>query len=184
MQNDIRLAGLLTNTNESVASLSMNGPVLLVFLRHFGCIFCRESLRDLSQKRAAYEEKNITIVFVHMSDKTTAEMYFRSFNLAGIKHISDPQCAYYSAFKLSKGNIGQLFGFKNLVRGFEVTIGKGIPVTAAQLGDGNQMPGLFVISKGQIINSFIHSFAGDKPDYDAILELDTLVEDKTTIDHN
>ncbi len=175
MTKDIRLAGLLTNTNESISNLSMNGPVLLLFLRHFGCIFCRESLRDLSLKREEYEQQNITIVFVHMSDTATAEMYFRSFNLDGIKHISDPQCTYYNAFKLGKGTISQLFGFKNLVRGFEVTIGKGIPIMASQLGDGNQMPGLFVIENGEVTGSFIHTYAGDKPDYDAILGLKTPV---------
>lgn len=175
MNPDIRLAGLLTNTNESISTLSEKGLVLLVFLRHFGCIFCREALRDLSEKRKEYEDKNIAIVFVHMSNKETAEMYFRSFNLDGIRHISDPQCSYYSAFDLGKGNISQLFGFKNLVRGFEVTIGKGIPIVASQLGDGNQMPGVFVIHQGEIIRSFRHSFAGDKPDYDAILDIETAV---------
>lgn len=175
MPNDIRLAGLLTNKNESVAALSQSSTVLLVFLRHFGCVFCRESLRDLSIKRAEYEEKNIRIVFVHMSDIETAEMYFRSFNLDGISHISDPQCSYYAAFNLGKGNISQLFGFKNLVRGFEVTVGKGIPVMASQIGDGNQMPGIFVLKNGVVTSEFIHTFAGDKPDYDAILNKSALV---------
>jgi peroxiredoxin len=168
---DIRLAGLLTNTNESVIELSENGPVLLVFLRHFGCIFCREALRDLALKRNEYESKGITIIFVHMADKSTAEMYFRSFNLDGIRHISDPQCSYYSAFELGKATIGQLFGFKNLVRGFEVTVSKGIPVMSSQIGDGNQMPGVFVIHRGKIIREFRHSFAGDKPDYDSIVNI-------------
>ena len=168
---DIRLAGLLTNTNESIIDMSFKGPVLLVFLRHFGCIFCREALRDLSLKRQEYEEKNIGLIFVHMSDNETAEMYFRSFNLDGVKHISDPTCSYYNAFRLGKGNISQLFGFKNLVRGFEVTIGKGIPVMASQLGDGNQMPGVFVVYQGKIVNEFRHTFAGDKPDYDEIIKV-------------
>lgn len=171
IEADLRLAGLLTNTNESIVSLSMNGPVLLVFLRHFGCIFCREALRDLALKREQYESKGITIVFVHMSDRETAEMYFRSFNLDGIRHISDPQCSYYSAFELGKATIGQLFGFKNLVRGFEVTISKGIPVMSSQIGDGNQMPGVFVISKGVITHEFRHKYAGDKPDYDELVSI-------------
>jgi len=171
MSKDIRLAGLLTNSKESVAELSHKGPVLLVFLRHFGCIFCREALRDLSLKRKEYEEKKIKIVFIHMSDSETAEMYFRSFNLDGVRHISDPQCAYYAAFNLKKGNISQLFGFKNLVRGFEVTIGKGIPVMASQLGDGNQMPGMFLVHEGKIIKEFIHTYAGDKTDYDSFVKV-------------
>ena len=171
MNKDIRLAGLFTDRNESISKLSFDGPVLLVFLRHFGCIFCREALRDLSEKREVYESLGINIVFVHMSDADTAEMYFRSFNLSGVRHISDPTCSYYAAFNLGKGNIGQLFGFKNLVRGFEVTIGKGIPVVAKQIGDGNQMPGVFVIKNGEILNSFIHDYAGDKPDYDSLLSV-------------
>jgi peroxiredoxin len=171
VESDIRLAGLLTNENESIINLSINGTVLLVFLRHFGCIFCREALRDIAEKREQYESKGVKIVFVHMSKAETAEMYFRSFDLDGVRHISDPSCKYYSVFGLGKGSISQLFGFKNLVRGFEATISKGIPIMSTQIGDGNQMPGVFIIKNGQLTKEYRHNYAGEKPDYTALLDL-------------
>ncbi|MDV7393380.1 hypothetical protein RZS08_18550, partial [Arthrospira platensis SPKY1] len=63
------LQEMITNTGNSVLDLSKQKPVLLVFLRHFGCTFCREALEDISQKRASIEANGTQIVFVHMSNE-------------------------------------------------------------------------------------------------------------------
>lgn len=159
----------VTSNGENVLELSDQGPVLLIFLRHFGCIFCREALKDISEKRESMEKKGIKIVFVHNSTPETGEEYFEKFNLSGISHISDPSTSLYRSFSLGKGNFSQLFGLKNWVRGFEVTVEGGIPFSLRQIGDGFQMPGIFLISKGEIKESYIHKSAADKPDYDNII---------------
>ena len=50
------LAGALTSTGASLAELSRQQPILVVFLRHAGCTFCREALADLATQRAAIEK--------------------------------------------------------------------------------------------------------------------------------
>ncbi len=167
--SDSRLAGLVTNTRASVTELSFDNKVLLVFLRQFACVFCREALKDLSLRKDEYHKKGITLVFVHMTDNEQAEMFFRAFNLGGVQHVSDPKCSYYSAFELGKASMTQLFGFKNMIRAVSVNLGKGIPIISKNDGDRNQMPGIFLIDKGKVINSFRHKYPGEVPDYDAFI---------------
>ena len=64
---------MVTNNGDSVLNLTFENPVLLVFLRHFGCIFCKEALVDISKNRSKIETGGLKIVFVHMTDVETAE---------------------------------------------------------------------------------------------------------------
>lgn len=159
---------MITNSGESVKGLSINQPVLLVFLRHFGCIFCREALVDLSEKREKIEANNIKLVFVHMVEPEIAYAYFRKYNLDNVTSVSDQDCHFYEHFGLVKGSFNQLFGLQNLIRGFEATM-KGAIIGIKQIGDGFQMPGIFLIENGRITNQFIHNSVSDKPDYDRLV---------------
>lgn len=156
---------MITSKGNDVLSLSKQRPVLLVFLRHFGCVFCREAIHDLSQMRITIEESGNQLVFVHMSDEDTAVKYFNEYNLNEVNHISDPECRFYASFGLTKGSFVQLMGLKNMTRGFEASFQKGIFPNHKFIGDGFQMPGVFLIKNGEIEKSFIHKFAGEKPDY-------------------
>lgn len=156
-------------SGESLYDLSKQQPILLVFLRHFGCTFCREALADIAERRTAIEATGTKIVFVHMSENKLAERYFNRYDLAGIDHISDPECQYYIAFGLTKGSFTQLFGLKSWVRGFQTGIIKGHFV-GTQLGDGFQMPGVFTIQNGELKDSFIHKVASDRPDYESLVK--------------
>lgn len=155
---------MVTNTKNTVFSLSSEQPIMLVFLRHFGCTFCREALADISKNRTAIEESGVRVVFVHMAEDDIADRYFERYNLEGAVHISDPSCRFYAAFGLVKGNFTQLFGLKSWIRGFQAGVLDGHGV-GAQLGDGFQMPGIFIIQEGKVVDSFIHRLASDRPDY-------------------
>ncbi len=158
-----------TNEGDSLGDLSDETTVFLVFLRHFGCTFCREALADIAKRRSNIEEKGIKLVFVHMTDHETAERYFDKYNLEGVPHVSDPECRFYQAFGLVKGNFTQLFGLQSWIRGFQVGVMEGHGV-GPMLGDGFQMPGIFVIKDHKVKDSFIHKLASDRPDYDQLLE--------------
>jgi len=159
----------ITSKGRSLNDASKEKPVLLVFLRHFGCVFCREAMKDIGKKKNEWEERNINVVLVHMSDNETAEKYFKKYKIPNIEHISNPSCSLYATFGLTKGTASQLFGLKNWIRGFEVTVQKGIPLGLRQIGDGFQMPGVFIIEDGQIMDSYIHSSASDVPNYEHLI---------------
>lgn len=163
------LESMVSNTGKNVITLSHESPIMLVFLRHFGCTFCRAALAELSKKRNELEANGTRLVFVHMADDATADEYFAKYEIENPIYISDNQCRYYEHFGLVKGNFKQLFGLNTWIRGFQegVINGHGI---GKQLGDGFQMPGVFLLFKGEIKDRYIHKFASDKPDYEKLTE--------------
>jgi hypothetical protein len=162
--NQELLEKMCTNRSRTLLDVSFEKSVFLVFLRHFGCTFCREALNDLSVLKPRIDGMNTDLIFVHMADDLTAEEYFRKYNLENSEHISDPLCQYYQAFGLVKGSFNQLLGFHNFIRGIDAGMLQGHGI-GRFLGDGFQMPGLFLIQDGRVMHSFIHKYAGERPDY-------------------
>jgi len=168
MQNISQISSVKTNLNRTLKEASQESAVMLVFLRHFGCVFCREAMLDIGKRKEEWKAKNINVILVHMSDEETANVHFEKYGVAGFENVSDPSCSLYSMFGLGKGRVSQLFGLKNFIRGFETTV-KGIPIGLRQIGDGFQMPGVFLLRNGNIMDSYIHSSAADRPDYESLI---------------
>jgi peroxiredoxin len=168
------LGQMTTNTGESVGFLQANHPVLLVFLRHFGCSFCREAMDDLAKNRSVIESNNKKIVFVHMGTDAMAEDFFRKYKLMPVHHVSDQNTFFYQIFGLVKGTSGQIFGLMNWIRGFQASILEGHgatnPTEGNGMGDGFQMPGVFMVYKNEIKEQFLHKMPYNRPDYVKISE--------------
>jgi hypothetical protein len=60
-----------------------------------------------------------------------------------------------------------LYGLKIWTRALGLKYGSDVKTP---LGNIKQMPGIFVIQKGKIMNIFVHKTAADKPDYLAIAD--------------
>lgn len=165
------LEEMITNTGESLLNVTFQSPVLLIFLRHFGCVFCKESLVDLSARRTDFESAGIRLVFVHMADSATAEEYFSQYHLDGVTHVCDPGQRFYVSFGLYRGTFNQLYGLQTWMRGFKLKYQMGYSLELAQkLGDSTQMPGIFVLQDGKIKEQFIHRYAAERPNYDRLVE--------------
>jgi peroxiredoxin len=161
------------HSGKSLTELTRETPVLLIFLRHFGCSFCREAMADVAKRREQVESEGVRIVFAHMAPKkAVAEKFFRKYKLYPIDHIADPEKELYRAFGLGRGTPAQLFGLMNWIRGFEAGVveGHGFAHHNEDIGDGFQMPGVFVLHQGEIKHSYIHEHAWDRPDYEAIVK--------------
>lgn len=171
MVNRQTLSIIKTNKGNNLNDLSDQSPVLVVFLRHFGCVFCKESMYDISKKREHFKKEGINVVLIHMADNETADEYFRKFKLIDIEHVSDLECKYYAAFGLIKGSFSQLYGLKTWLRGFEIASTKQLLPDSKRIGDGLQMPGIFLLRHGAIVESFIHNSVADKPDFETFIEV-------------
>ena len=163
------LKSMITSKGNDLYAYTFENPVLLIFLRQFGCIFCREGLQDLAKKQDYIYKKGFKIVFIHQSDNETAESYFKQYNIKDPEHISDPTMVNYSNFRLGKGKFNQLFGFKTWVRGFEAKVIKGNSYGRV-IGDGFQMPGVFILLDGEVRARFVHKLVSDQPDYEDLLK--------------
>lgn len=170
MINTAILEEMVTNTGENLGQISENQPVLLVFLRHFGCVFCKEALSDLSEKRSEIEGKKITIVFVHMAVDEVAEDYFKRYDLAGITHVSDLSQRFYAAFGITRGSFSQLYGLRTWTRGYAASKEGHKLERASNLGDSTQMPGIFLLRDRQVKHSYVHQLASDRPNYEELIQ--------------
>ncbi len=159
------LRDMTIQDGSKLADLSAEQRVLIVFLRHFGCIFCMEAMRDIALERKEIESRGVMICLVHMAEPEVAEEFFVEYNLEGINHVSDPDCKYYEQFGLLKGNFNQLFGLKVWLRTAQLTLSELRKMKRKKIGDGFQMPGVYLVRNGQILEQYIHSKASDRPDY-------------------
>lgn len=157
-----------TNLGVSLDELSRLSPVLVVFLRHMGCTFCREALADLAAKREKIEREGTRLVLVHMSSEETASRFFARYGFQDVQRISDPGRTLYRAFGLMRGRFGDVLGPKVWWRGFQAGV-LGRHGVGPLMGDGFQMPGVFLLFHGEIVRSYRHQSAADRPDYLALV---------------
>jgi len=158
------LEGAMTQNGERLVALCEASSVLLVFLRHAGCTFCREALADIARARGAIEGRGARIVLVHLGDSQAIGRLLDKHGLSGLDRICDRDRNLYRAFGLKRGKLGQLFGPKVVWR----ALGEGVlsrhgigPLSA----DSFQMPGLFLIDGAHIVRRYRHRTAADRPDY-------------------
>lgn len=148
----------------TLTELSRGKNVLVLFLRHSGCTFCREALDDLSKQRAKIEGEGTKLAVVHLgAEDTHTQKFFAAYGLSDIDRFSDPAKELYQAFELKRGTIGQLLGPTVWWRGMLAFFrGNGLGMLN---GDGLQMPGAFVIRDSQIVKAYRHATAASRPDY-------------------
>jgi hypothetical protein len=148
------------SSGESLADASKERPLVLVFLRHFGCTFTRQILRGLQDLEQQAKQQNASLVLVHML-QSGEEIDYLGHN-SDIPRIADPRCELYRAFGLGKGGFLELFGPQVWWRGM-ISVFKGCGV-GHLAGDGLQMPGAFVFQNGLIVSSQPAQSAADLPD--------------------
>lgn len=153
-----------TTDGRNLGEMHEEKPLMLVFLRHFGCPFCKESLLQLAEHRRQLEAEGIGIVLVYMVDDKTAEAYLTEYGLNDVAQVSDPEEIFYKSFRLKRGSFLQLFGLKVWVRWVELAFRKKL-FNTKPAGDVAQMPGIFLLQEGKVVKEFVHKSVADLPDY-------------------
>lgn len=168
------LLSMELNIGENLLEFNKKHPIMLVFLRHFGCVFCKEALADISERKSKLEAKGLKVVFVHMAKHVVADEYFKRYKIDNPIHISDPECEFYSEFGITKGNFSQLYGLRTWIRGYSARkVGHELELSKT-LGDSTQMPGIYVIEQGKVKSKYIHKHASDRPNYEELANCCTL----------
>jgi hypothetical protein len=155
-----------SETGRPLLDLVDESPVLLVFLRHFSCAFCAQTLDRVSQVRSQIQAKGVRPVFVHLGSPERAKPYFDYYNLSDVERISNPQATLYQlpAFALSRTNpylhFFNLTVWKGWLKGAMFKYGIGMIKE-----DADQMPGVFFLKERKIVRAFRHRTIADEPDY-------------------
>ncbi len=140
------------------------GPVLLVFLRHFGCLFCREVVRDvrLECERPGFPR----VLFVHQGDAAEGDGFFGRF-WPEVPAIADPAAALYRGFAVERGNVAQMFGPRSTACAVRALVkGNGV---GRKVGDGWTLPTMLLFDDdGRVVWEHRGRHAGDHRVWDAV----------------
>jgi peroxiredoxin len=156
-----------TDSGERLVDLVQACPVLLVFLRHAGCTFCREAVSDIAKVRGEIESNGTRIVLVHLADRSGIEQLVQRHSLSDVDRICDTDQELYRAFGLKKGSWRQLFGPKVWTRGLIAAVARGHGL-GRPVADATQMPGVFFLDQGLVASAYRHRSAADRPCYTSL----------------
>jgi hypothetical protein len=140
---------------------------LIVFLRHLGCSFCRQTIAELNRaslRRPGYPD----VLFVHQGNVAEGEALFAK-AWPEARAISDPQARLYSAFKIPRGAWKQLFGPAVIARG-AAAMAKGYFIGRPR-GDMFSMPGIFFVRGRKVAWQRAFRHIADQPDFDNLPEI-------------
>src|ERR1700678_1088257 len=85
------LASIHTESGASLLALAEESPLLLVFLRHFGCSFCRKAISDVAELRQELIRRGVRPVFVHLGTVEIAKAHFDFYELSDVERVCDPE---------------------------------------------------------------------------------------------
>lgn len=137
---------------------SDNHKVLLIFLRHLGCTYCRKVVSDFSKEFVEGKTEGFTPIFVHMAEEGRGAQFFESYGLKDAAQISDPERTLYEAFGLRRGSFMETLGPQVIINGVKDLLKFGVGMLE---GDGFQMHGVFILEAKEIKTEFTPKHVAD-----------------------
>jgi hypothetical protein len=134
--------------------------ILLVFLRHFGCIFCRELVGDL--REAAEGDPDFPNVLFFFQGSPTEGRAFLRRDWPEARAVADPGLEFYEHFGVRQASFLEALG-PAVLKARGRARGKGYE-NGPRSGDIWRMPGLFAVRGGRIVWSHRPRHAADHPD--------------------
>lgn len=149
-------------------TVAVQSPALVIFLRSFGCTFCREAMDDVSRLQQEIRAAGAGIVFVHGASAEEAAPWFSKYQLEGVTVISDPELAHYRAFGLGRTSAADMVALNVWMRGAASAMSRGFGLQTIEMM--RQLPGVFVVQGGAVLAEFRHQSPADRPDYLGIIQ--------------
>ncbi len=155
-----------TDFGRSLIEIVEESPVLLIFLRHFNCAFCRQALDQVSQIQAQIAAKGANPVFVHLGTPERAKLYFDYYNLSHVERVSNPDATLYQnpVFGLGRKNPFLHLLSASVWKGWLSGALRKYGIGSFQ-EDAHQMPGIFFLKDRRIVRGFRYQSIADEPDY-------------------
>jgi peroxiredoxin len=139
-----------------------SGPLVVMFMRHFGCTFCREHLNEMGRAFGEFQEAGADVVAVFQYD-ADATQAFCDGRKVPFDCLGDPERAAYAEVSLPRGTPTQIVNPKVAVR-FLDAARKGVIGGPPQGGDIAQLPGTFVVDRdGRVVLAHYSRSSADNP---------------------
>jgi peroxiredoxin len=141
-------------------------PAVLVLVRHFGCLFCREQVSNLNDVKKRMDELGAKLVVLGSGTVQQAR-WFREDLKLDVAVLSDPKLAAFKTAELRRDWLGVLnlaslsAAFRALKKGFR---------PGKRMGDAWQNGAVFVFApKDKVLFSHPSHNAGDHADVKDVL---------------
>lgn len=142
-----------TNTPTRISSLWAARPLVLVFIRHLGCPFCRAHVAEIRAEYSQFEAADCEMAVVAMGDVAAIAAFRKDLSLP-FRMLADPEQRAYRVFELPRGGVNAIAGPRVWWAGLKATLKFG---GGKVVGDPMQLPGSFVIDQQGIIRLAHHS---------------------------
>lgn len=147
----------------TLRQLSAERPTLVIFLRHSGCVFCRQTLHQLAAQRHELEG-HVHVALVWMGGPMDARLIAERYGVEDFHRFIDPDCRLHETFSVPQGNLYQLIGPPVWWRGFLAALVEGHGIGKIK-GDVYRMPAAFVLQEGKVVSRFDAQLSSDCPDF-------------------
>ena len=123
-------------------------PTAFVFVRHLGCSFCQQQVKDLRDHARELEEAGLGVVIV-TPDTAEHNAAFAAKHALPFRVLADPRRAVYAAYGFVEATAGQLLNPRVAARGVMTLLHGNVPRRSA--GSVRQLPGLVIVDEdGQL----------------------------------
>ena len=145
---------------------------LIVFLRHFGCMFCRETLSDM-RSISESDPDFPSPLFFFQGSPTEGRAFLRRY-WPQLRAVADPAAEFYEGFGIERGGLIQALGpavwsAKSRAEAKGHRNGK-------RSGDIWRMPGAFLTRESEVLWAHEYRHAADHPDYQVICDVAAAAE--------
>ncbi len=145
---------------------SPNGAVV-VFLRHFGCIFCREHAIRLRKHYEQFQERNLAVVAIGLGSPDDARGFAEWLKLP-YPVLAAPDTAIYADWGLGTITVAEMMRPAVFAAGLRALTQRA--TQGKNTGDSKQLPGSFIVSSGSIVEwSYPAKHPGDTAPIEQIL---------------
>ena len=150
-------------------------PLVLAFVRHFGCVFCREQVKKLQAEAGRMAGAGADLVVVGSGAPTFVQGFREETGFDG-RVLSDPNGKAFEAAGMHRGVLSTLNPL-TAVKGVFAML-RGTKYGGVQ-GDNYQQGGVLVIVDGRVVYEYRSRYAGDEPPIAAMI--DALARSKTMV---
>ena len=158
LESPVTGVGLVPGT---LADQLGEGLSLLVFLRHFGCIFCRETVGDLRAAVAA-DPSYPRVLFFYQGSPTEGRAFLRR-DWPEARAVADPEQEFYERFGVRRASFLEGLG-PAVLRSRARARAKGHE-NGRRSGDVWRMPGIFAVEAERVVWAHQPRHAADHPDF-------------------
>ena len=142
-------------------------PAVAVWLRHFGCVYCREQAGEFSRAETDLGSAGVRLAFIGNGTPRAAR-WFRDRFAPGTTVLTDPELVTYKLIGARSGILNTL-GPRTWGAGLRA-FRKGARQGAVR-GHAFQQGGVLVVTpQGEVVFQHISRAAGDHPDVHDVVE--------------